>query len=175
MDTAETLLKKIKPGVTMIQINRRLTPGQYKIADIFPEIREKPILAEIFRSKQEIEDVIANTNVIIISRRHEMSVDNQDGSITIGLNHLQQSDTEILYLDIIHELVHVRQQRDDLDLYDKTKAYVDRTTEIDAYALAVKEARRIGFTDAQILNYLQVEWITPKEHRRLAKRLKVAT
>lgn len=159
----------------MIQINRRLTPGQYKIADLFPKIREKPILAEIFRSKQEIEDVIANTNVIIISRRHEMSVDNQDGSITIGLNHLQQSDTEILYLDIIHELVHVRQQRDGLDLYDKTKDYVDRLTEIDAYALAVKEARRIGFTDAQILNYLQVEWITPQEHRRLAERLNVVT
>jgi hypothetical protein len=102
-----------------------------------------------------------------------MSVDNQDGSITIGLSHLQQSDTEILYLDIIHELVHVRQQRDGLDLYDKTKAYVDRITEIDAFALAVKEARRIGFTEAQILNYLRVEWITPQEHRRLAKRLDV--
>ncbi|NQT68076.1 MAG: hypothetical protein HQ552_00680 [Desulfobacteraceae bacterium] len=157
----------------MIQINRGLTPGQYKIADIFPEIIAKPILAEIFRSKQEIENVIANTKVIIINRHHEMSVDNQDGTITIGLNHLQQSDTEILYLDIIHELVHVRQQRDGLDLYDKTKAYVDRLTEIDAYALTVKEARRIGFTEAQILNYLQVEWITPQEHRRLAKRLDV--
>ncbi len=159
----------------MIQINRRLTPGKYKIADIFPEIRAKSILAEIFTSKQEIEDVIANTNVIIIDRHHEMSVDNQDGSITIGLSHLQQSETEILYLDIIHELVHVRQQRDGLDLYDRTKVYVDRPTEIDAFALAVKEARRIGFTDAQILNYLRVEWITPQEHRRLAKRLKVAT
>ena len=157
----------------MIQINRRLTPGQYKIADIFPEIRAKPILAEIFRSKQEIEDVIANTNVIVINKHYEMSVDNQDGTITIGLNHLQQSDTEIPYLDIIHELVHVRQQRDGHDLYDKTKAYVDRLTEIDAYALTVKEARRIGFTEAQILNYLQVGWITPQEHRRLAKRLDV--
>ncbi len=159
----------------MIQINRGLTPGQYKITDIFPAIRAIPILAEIFRSKQEIEDVIANTNIIIINRRYEISVDNQDGSITIGLSHLQQSDTEILYLDIIHELVHVRQQRDGLDLYDKTKAYVDRATEIDAYALTVKEARRIGFTEAQILNYLRVEWITPQEHRRLAERLNVVT
>jgi len=56
----------------MIQINRGLTPGQYKIADIFPELRAKPILGEIFRSKQEIEDVIANTNVIIIDRHHEI-------------------------------------------------------------------------------------------------------
>jgi hypothetical protein len=152
----------------MIQINRGLTPGQYKIADIFPELRAKPILGEIFRSKQEIEDVIASTKVIIINRRYEMSVDNQDGSITIGLSHLQQSDTEILYLDIIHELVHVRQQRDGLDLYDKTKAYVDRPTEIDAYALTVKEARRIGFTETQILDYLRVEWISEEEHRRLA-------
>ncbi|MBU0698634.1 MAG: hypothetical protein KKE59_04305 [Proteobacteria bacterium] len=158
----------------MIQINRRPAPGQYKLSDIFPDLQEKPVLSEIFRSRQEIEDVFSEIKVIIANRPHEMSVDNQDGSITIGSGHLQQSDREILYLDIIHELVHFRQQRDGLDLYDRTKSYVDRPTEIDAFALTVKEARRIGLTEAQILDYLWVEWITPEEHRRLAKQLDVA-
>ena len=158
----------------MIQINRQSAPGQYKLGDIFPDLKTNPILFEIFGSRQEIEDVLSGTRVIITGRPHEMSVDNQDGSITIGQNHLQGSAAEILYLDIIHELVHVRQYRDGMDLYDRSKSYVDRPTEIEAYALAVKEARRIGFNDTKILDYLWVGWITPEEHRRLAKHLAVA-
>ena len=67
--------------------------------------------------------------------------------------------------------MHVKQQREGLDLYDKSTSYVDRQTEIDAYKVAVTEARRIGFDDAQILDYLWVEWITPEEHKRLAESL----
>ena len=157
----------------MIQINRRLKPGHYKITDVFIDLKTMPILSEIFRNQQEIDDVFANIRVIIVDRHHEMSVDNQDGSISIGVTHLRRSDTAILYLDIIHELVHVRQHRDGMDLYDRTKAYVDRPTEIEAYGIALKEAGRIGFTNDQILDYLCVDWISEEEHRRLAKRLNV--
>jgi hypothetical protein len=157
----------------MIQINRNIRPGNYSLADIFSDIGLNPVLSKIFRSKQEIEAVLSNTVVIIADKDHYMSVDNNNGSITIGLHHLLYSDVATLYLDIIHELVHVRQQRDGLDLYDKSKAYVDRETEIEAYALALKEARKIGLTEKEILNYLWVEWITPEEHMRLARTLKV--
>ncbi|MBU0987752.1 MAG: hypothetical protein KKH68_10930 [Proteobacteria bacterium] len=159
----------------MIQINRWLKPGHYTIADIFPDLINMPILSEIFRSQQEIENVFANTKVIIVNQRHEMSVANQDGTISIGLSYIQRSDTATLYLDIIHELVHVRQHRDGLDLYDSKKSYVDRPTEIDAYRLTVKEARRIKFTQDQILDYLRVDWISSEEHQRLAIKLKVIT
>ena len=77
------------------------------------------------------------------------------------------------HLNIIHELVHVRQQRDGMDLYDRSKAYVDRETEIEAYEYTIKEARRIGLSKEEILDYLSVEWITPEEYRRLANRLGV--
>ena len=84
---------------------------------------------------------------------------------------MRKSDSRILYLDIIHELVHVRQQREGLDLYDKSYSYVERPTEIEAYEIAVKEAKRLDMTDKEILDYLHVEWITPEEHKRLASRL----
>ena len=157
----------------MMQINRNIRPGNYSLADIFPDIGLNSVLSKIFRSEQEIEAVLSNTVVIITDKDHYMFVDNNNGSITIGLKHLLYSDVATLYLDIIHELVHVRQQRDGLDLYDQSKAYVDRETEIEAYALALKEARRIGLTEKEILNYLWVEWITPEEHMRLDRTLKV--
>jgi len=114
---------------------------------------------------------MTRTKVIISEQPSYMKVDNADGSILINPRHLMHSDAVILYLDIIHELVHVKQHRRGLDLYDRSKAYVDRETEIDAYAFSVKEARRLDLTDKQILDYLKVEWITPEEHLRLAKRL----
>jgi len=158
----------------MIQIIRDLKPGEYKISDVFPDIRQVPVLSEIFQNEQEIDDVLKKTRVILTDKRRYMAVDNTDASIYIALRHLQKSGVEILYLDIIHELVHVKQQREGLDLYDKSKSYVDRQTEVDAYKVAIEEARRIGFDDEQILDYLWVEWITPEEHKRLARRLQVA-
>ncbi|MFC1814463.1 hypothetical protein ACFL0M_00680 [Thermodesulfobacteriota bacterium] len=157
----------------MIQINRQVEPGKYKLSDIFPDIRQNPILLEIFTTSTEIDDVLSNTLVIVSDKPRYMKVDNEDGSILIGRRHLELSDVAILYLDIIHELVHVKQHRQGIDLYDRSKAYVDRQTEIDAYEFAIGEARRIGFTAKQILDYLCVEWITPEEHQRLAKRLKI--
>jgi len=46
-------------------------------------------------------------------------------------------------------------------------------TEIEAYEITVREARRIGLTDDVILDYLRVSWITPEEHKRLATKLGV--
>lgn len=159
--------------MTMIEINRNVRQGTYRIADIFPGIDRMPVLLEIFDSARELAKVMDQTRAIVSDQASYMKVDNADGSIIINVRHLQRSKAEILYLDIIHELVHVKQHLQGLDLYDRSKAYVDRQTEIDAYILTVKEARRIGFSDREISEYLQVEWITPEEHRRLADRLNV--
>lgn len=157
----------------MIQIERRLKPGRYRLTDVFPDLRGLPILGEIFENDREIEEVFAETLAVIVDRQHEMSVDNHNGHISIGIEHLRHADSAILYLDIVHELVHVRQFRQGLDLYDKAKPYVDRPTEIEAYLLTVEEARRIGFTRDQIVDYLRVDWISQAEHRRLVKNLNI--
>jgi len=103
-----------------------------------------------------------------------MFVSNDDGCITIGLAHLRNASDEFLYLDIIHELCHVKQHLQGRNLYDRSKPYVDRETEIEAYEITVREARRIGLDDQAIANYLRVSWITRDEHRRLARRMGLA-
>jgi len=55
------------------------------------------------------------------------------------------------------------------ELFDKKYSYVDRPTEIEAYAEAVKEAKRIGMTRREIIDYLRVEWITEEEFERLVR------
>ncbi|MHB9098845.1 MAG: hypothetical protein ACYC5X_13600 [Syntrophales bacterium] len=154
-------------------INRRLGPGQYLLAEVFADIRAYAVLQAIFADADEIDWVMAHIKVVVVDRPREMFVDNDDGSITIGLTHLRSASDEILYLDIIHELCHVKQHLQGRNLYDRSKAYVDRETEIEAYEVTVREARRIGLNDDAIANYLRVSWITPEEHRRLADRLEV--
>jgi hypothetical protein len=154
-------------------INRWLEPGQYRLEEVFADIRSYGILYTIFAGTEEIDQVIAHNRVFVVDHSYEMFVDNKDGSIIIGLAHLRTSPDNILYLDIIHELCHVQQLRQGRNLYDQSRAYVDRDTEIEAYLVTVREARRIGLNDEAIADYLRVAWLTPQEHQRLARRLNV--
>ena len=151
-----------------VKINREINPGTYEIEDIFYGLKKVEILRKIFGSNKELDDVFSKTKVTVDTSSHYMHVKNKDAIIVIGLNHLKNSDHVTLYLDIVHELVHVKQQRQGLDLYDESYSYVDRPTEIEAYIVAVEEAKRLGMEHDEIRDYLLVEWITPDEHRRLA-------
>jgi hypothetical protein len=157
----------------VFRIHRRLEPGQYRLTDVFADILTYGILPAIFDDEEEIDRVIARTQVFVVDRTHEMFVDNDDASITIGLKHLRCASDEFLYLDIIHELCHVKQHLQGRNLYDRSKAYVDRETEIEAYQVTVQEARRIDLNDDAIYRYLRVSWITSEEHKRLAYKLGV--
>lgn len=158
----------------VFRINRLLEAGQYRLEEVFPDIGAYGILRTVFAEAEEIDRVIAHTRVFVVDRPREMFVDNDDGSITIGLAHLRSTSDEFLYLDITHELCHVKQHLQGRNLYDRSKAYVDRETEIEAYQITVQEARRIGLDDETISNYLCVAWITPEEHKRLVLRLDVS-
>jgi len=159
--------------MNQIKVNNDLENGTYRLEEIFVNLKTTGILLKIFETKEDLDDVFENVSVIINESTHYMHVQNDDASIVIGKNHLKNSEKKVLYLDIIHELVHVKQQRQGLDLYDKSYSYVDRPTEIEAYAIAVEEARNLGMQDSEIFDYLHVEWISHDEHKRLASRVGV--
>src|SRR5574337_652854 len=151
-----------------IKINRDVNPGTYVIEDVFVGLKNAEILRKVFGSNKELDDVFFKTKLVEDTNSHYMHVKNEDATIVVALNHLKNSDNVTLYLDIVHELVHVKQQRQGLDLYDESYSYVDRPTEIEAYVVAVEEAKRLGMEHDKIMDYLQVEWITSDEHKRLA-------
>ena len=119
--------------MNQIQVNRDLADGVYSLEDVFVNLKTVEILFKVFQTPELLEDVFQNTSVIIDGSSHYMHVKNEDASIVVGKDHLKNSEKKILYLDIIHELVHVKQQRQGLDLYDASYSYVDRPTEIEAY------------------------------------------
>jgi hypothetical protein len=112
---------------------------------------------------------LSETIVEITDSEGYMYVNEVDGSLVVGSRYLKEASELSLYLDVVHELVHVTQLEKGADLYDSRYSYVDRPTELEAYRLTVKEARRLGMCDAEIADYLLVDWITRKERDRLAR------
>jgi hypothetical protein len=59
------------------------------------------------------------------------------------------------------------------ELFDPEYDYVDRPTEIEAYGVAVKEARRLGISDERICQYLKTEWMSDDDFKKLARNVGV--
>ena len=107
-----------------------------------------------------------------MSRSDYIWVSNKDGHLIANANYLKDGDTRAIYLDLIHELVHVKQFRDGREIslrIGKRFEYVDRPTELEAYRHTVKEAHRLGMTDEEIVDYLKVTWLDEEEVKRLAR------
>ena len=98
---------------------------------------------------------------------------NGKGHLVISSRYLNNGSRVDIYLDVIHELVHVRQFMEGKDLFDSRYSYVERPTEIEAYSHAVKEARNMGLSDERICEYLKTEWMSDNDLKRLAKTLNV--
>ncbi len=102
-----------------------------------------------------------------------MGVNPFNGHLMVNPRYLNRGERLDIHLDIIHELVHIRQFMDGMELFDTEYNYVERPTEIEAYRYAVKEAKKLGQSDERICQYLKTEWINDEDLKRLAKALSI--
>jgi hypothetical protein len=116
-------------------------------------------------------EVLSHLTVEFTLLRGYMYVDGDDGHLVVSRAYLNSGDKTDIYLDLIHELCHVKQFMDGKQLFDENYSYVDRPTEIEAYRYCVQEAQRLGLGDERILHYLRTEWLTEGELCRLASNI----
>lgn len=154
-------------------LNRNLACGAYPLRKVFDGLEGSSVLVKLLGDRRYLERFLDEVKVQITDSSGYMHVDNDDGTVSVSKQYLASQDARILYLDIIHELIHVKQHRDGMDLFDPRFQYVDRPSEIEAYRLTIQEARAIGLTESEIGEYLYVPWISKKDHERLVKRLEV--
>ena len=152
-----------------VHISRRVPTKLYPFTRFFRGFEEVPTVKALFG--RNTAKVLRSVRVEFFSARFGyMGTSDIDGHLLMSSRHLERSDFRTVYLDIVHELCHVRQFRQGRPLFYPKLSYVDAPSEIEAYRLTVQEGRRIGMNRKELLEYLKVEWITPKEHRRLARR-----
>ena len=100
-----------------------------------------------------------------------MGVSDEDGHLVVSAHYLRTGNPRDIYLDVVHELVHVRQFRDGRQLFPEDFEYSTAPTEIEAYTVCIAEGRRLGMADREVLEYLKVPWMDDKDWRRLARNL----
>jgi len=143
----------------------------YRFADFFEGFDEAEAVRRIFGD--DTERVLDELRVQFVSRIGYMGVNDLDGNLIVSADYLKYGDRKEIYLDLIHELVHVKQFREGRKLFDLRYDYTERDTEIEAYRHAAEEARNLGMGDEEIFQYLKTEWMNAKDHRKLAGTLNV--
>lgn len=150
-------------------LRRDLPPGLHPYLRVFPNAAESPGLARIepdpARRRRLLEDAIVH----IKPGGGFAYVDVETPAIVLA-EHYYRTGTDVdLYMDMLHELTHIRQHHEGKDLWDERFAYVDRPTEIEGYAVAVEEGRRLGLTDADIISHLSNPWMDEEDVMRLLR------
>jgi hypothetical protein len=169
----ETLIFRILRLFDRIPINRLVAfrASTRTFAEYFKGFEKVVAIRDLFGDKTE--EVLRNTKVDITWFGGYMFVNNANGHLVISSRYLQNGDKIDIYLDLIHELCHIKQFMEGRELFDNSYDYVDRPTEIEAYRHAVQEARRLGLNDKRICQYLKTEWINDEDLKRLANAVNV--
>jgi hypothetical protein len=154
-----------------VKISREVLIATYPFTDYFKGFDRIEAVRRIFGDRTE--SVLRKIRVEFAGMRSYMGVSNVDGHILMSARYLKEGDIVDIYLDIIHELVHVRQFMEGRELFDDNFSYAERPTEIEAYRHAVEEARNLGLSEERICEYLKTEWMTNDEFKRLAEAVNV--
>lgn len=154
-----------------VSIDRSAGPGSVPFRNVFRGFDRVGAVRSIFGSRTL--EVLTGLMVDIMETRGYLRIDAEKGSVIVNSRYLKEGHELFLYLDVIHELVHVRQHMEGKELWDQRYKYVDRPTELEAYKAAVAEARRLGMSDSELVNYLKVEWVPDEDFARLLAALGV--
>lgn len=136
--------------------------------DLFKGFEKNASVRAIFGDKTD--QVLQNLKVEVTWFGY-MGVDNTDGHMFVNGRYLNTGDKTDIYLDVVHELCHVKQWMEGRELFDPEYDYVDRPTEVEAYRYTVQEALRIGLNRERILQYLKTEWMSQDDLNRLVKNM----
>jgi len=173
IDWQEVIMSKVLRIINMLRLDRLLfsRTSTYPFTYFFKGFENVEVVRQIFG--RETKEVLSNLKVEFIWTGGYMGVNPFNGHLMVNPRYLNNGNRLDIYLDLIHELVHVRQFMEGKELFDTSYSYVERPTEIEAYRCAVEEAKRMGQTDARICEYLKADWMCDSDLKRLAKVLSV--
>jgi hypothetical protein len=152
-----------------VEIVRTVTKSTCPFGEHFKNFEKVDAVQKLFGG--ETHDVLENLEVEFSDNTLYMRVD-YDGRLLVNPYYLATGNFADLYLDVIHELVHVRQVLNGKNC-NHALPYVERPLEIEAYRTAVDEARALGWDDDRILCYLDSDLINAEELRKLAAALEI--
>jgi hypothetical protein len=173
MPRLENIVFRILRLFGRLPLNRIMSFGASTriFADYFKDFDKVDAVRGIFGERTE--EVLHNLKVELTWFGGYMFVNSSNGHLVINARYLNSGDKVDIYLDLVHELCHIKQFMEGKELFDSHYDYVDRPTEVEAYRYTVQEARRIGLSNERICQYLKTEWMSDEDLKRLAKAVNV--
>jgi hypothetical protein len=171
---------------------KELPPGRYPLFEVFPGLKDTVPFHKYPGDDARILAIARNTSAEIVAGPGYMyvapprtpteiraagfrMVETTEDVIVVGQSHLRNSPRMDVYLDIIHEFLHILQRKQGRVIWPRGRIpYVDRPTEIEAYSFGVAEARRLNVPDTYLRDYLRVPWMTRAENLRLLRAVGVS-
>jgi hypothetical protein len=152
-------------------VNRTLICGLHPYRLFLPRLEESPVVRRIETPTISIGPLMDDARVKIKTGEGYLYVDVQIPAIVLIEDYYHCANALDLYLDLAHELTHLRQLVEGRNIWDHSLHYVDRPTEIEGYAVAVEEGRRLGMTEEQVIQHLSNPWLNDDEVDRLRKNI----
>jgi len=149
------------------RVVRSLAPGEHPFVALLPLVAESPALGRIATSPHVRAALLERARVLISGERGYAFVDVEAPRIVLSAHYYAGGSPLDLYLDLLHELTHLRQLDEGFDLWDDRLEYVDRPTEVEGYAVAVEEGRRLGLSPADVGAHLSNPWMKAADVERL--------
>jgi hypothetical protein len=173
IDWRDFLMFRLMRGLRRLRLNPQLLVrgSAHAFTDYFKGFEKVEAVQRIFGEKTD--EVLRSLKVEFTWIGGYMWVNAANGHLTVSSQYLKHGDKIDIYLDVIHELVHIRQFMEGKQLFDENYDYVERPTEVEAYRVAVEEAIALGLSEERICEYLKTEWMNDEDFGKLAKALKV--
>ncbi|MGC4113775.1 MAG: hypothetical protein QM765_03765 [Myxococcales bacterium] len=135
--------------------------------DLLSEVIKSPALRRVVPTAPARAALLRDARVLICGPKGFAFVDVEARAIVLSERYYADGNALDLYLDLLHELTHLRQLDQGYDLWDDRFSYIDRPTEVEAYSVAVEEGRRLGMSEPDVLEHLSNPWMSKAEVRRL--------
>jgi hypothetical protein len=153
-----------------VGIIRKLNKGSCVFTDHFRNFENRKVVQGIFGEKTV--EALSSIPVEFTYSTLYMRVD-YDGRLLINPSYFLRGNITDIYLDVIHELVHVKQVMNGKNC-NHDLPYVERPLEIEAYRTAIEEARELGLDENRIYEYLDSDLIGDQELKQLASSLEIS-
>jgi hypothetical protein len=148
-------------------VTRTLDSGIHPYRLFLPRFEESPAARRIESPATPLGPLLDSARVRIKPGEGYLWVDIKIPAIILIEEYYRKASPLDLYLDLTHELTHLRQLAEGKDIWDHSLDYVDRPTEIEGYAVAVEEGIRLGMGEDEVIRHLSNPWMSDAEVARL--------
>jgi hypothetical protein len=146
---------------------RTLDSGLHPYRLLLPRFEESPAARRVESPGVPLGPLLDSARVMIKPGEGYLWVDTRIPAIMLIEQYYREANAVDLYLDLAHELTHLRQFAEGRNIWDHSLHYVDRPTEIEGYAVAVEEGIRLGMDEDEVIRHLSNPWMSDAEVARL--------